>query len=193
MRTFLIVTAVIVVTVAAALLYAALRSDNEPVAAATEEVRDTSASLVVKTELVRQFGADATSIIVHATDGAVSLSGTVAERSTQELAEEVVMALDDVVVVHNFIDLEPRGLTTPGELIADAELEVLDAILETGVKNRLTSDIGDEAFAISVEACDGVVSLSGDLADEERHDVAIRATREVPGVTRVIDLLEVAA
>ncbi|MCM2315187.1 MAG: BON domain-containing protein [Thermoanaerobaculia bacterium] len=192
MKTFLIVTSMIV-ALAAAFLYAASRSDNEMIAVATEDVRDTSASLLIKTELIRHFGTDAKGIRVRATDNAVSLSGRVAERSTQELAEEVVRAIDGVDVVHNFIDLESGALNTPAELLSNAELEARDALLETGVKTRLTSDIGDEAFAISVEACDGVVSLRGELPDDERREVAIRATREVPGVTRVIDLLEIAA
>ena len=192
MKTFLIVTSMIV-ALAAAFLYAASRSDNEMIAVATEDVRDTSASLLIKTELIRHFGTDATGIRVRAVDNAISLSGKVAERSTQELAEEVVRAIDGVAVVHNFIDLESGARTTPGELLTNAELEARDSLLETGVKTRLTSDIGDEAFAISVEACDGVVSLRGALPDDERHDVAIRATRDVPGVTRVIDLLEIAA
>ena len=104
------------------------------------------------------------------------------------------MAVDGIVVVHNFLELAPGSAQEPLDaIISTAELEARDALLESGVKTRLASDIGDEAFEISVEACEGVVSLRGDVPDQERHAVAVRAATSVGGVTRVIDLLEVSA
>ncbi|MBI2214640.1 MAG: BON domain-containing protein [Acidobacteria bacterium] len=193
MRTFLIVTSLIVI-LAAALLYAAARSDHEFVATATENVRQATDNLEIRTALVRHLGPDAAHIRVRAQDGAVSLSGEVEQRSTQELAEEVAMSVDGVKMVHNFIDLEADSAAAgPAVLLTNVELEARDALLEAGVKTTLASEIGDAAFHISVEACDGVVSLRGDLPDQERHQIAIRSVEGIPDVARVIDLLEVAA
>ncbi len=192
MRTFLIVFSVLFV-VAAALFYAETRSRHQMVVSTTEETREPETNPEIRAALIEHFGADANGIQVRERDHAVALFGEVSQRSTQELAEEVVMSLDGIVVVHNFLDLHASEVDTAQELITHAELEARDAMLETGVKTRLTSDIGDEAFDISVEACDGVVSLRGDLPDQERHAVAIRTAGSVDGVRKVIDLLEVTA
>lgn len=193
MKTFMFVSSFLLVVVAAALLYTASHSRQQAGITIAEYVPEPAMTSDIKAALFRSFGQDASHIHVKAQKNAVSLSGIVSERSTRELAEEVVKSVDGVVVVHNFLDLDSSDAAIPGQLLIHAERAARDAVIETGVKTKLTSDIGTEAIAVSVEACDGVVSLRGDLPDEQLHAEAIHTAESVAGVERVIDLIEVAA
>ncbi|HPS78742.1 MAG TPA: BON domain-containing protein, partial [Thermoanaerobaculaceae bacterium] len=68
---------------------------------------------------------------------------------------------------------------------------VADALLETRVKAKLLDQMGRPGFAIEVEATDGILSLSGQVADDDRRALAARIAREVSGVREVHDLLRV--
>ena len=128
-----------------------------------QELSDGLLELKVKTSLLEKLGTSAMGIEVTAENGEVTLSGTVDEKSAQELAEEVVEALDGVRSVDNDIRLEKDedGEHPVGDAVGHAESEVKDAALETKVKTRLVGEIGRHAFRIEVEASNGVVSLRG--------------------------------
>lgn len=158
-----------------------------------QELSDGLLALKVKTSLLEELGLSAMGIEVTAESGDVTLSGTVAEKPAQELAEEVAAALDGVRAVHNDIRLEKAeedGEHPVGDAVSHAEREVKDAALETKVKTRLVGEIGRHAFRIEVEASDGVVSLRGVVPDENRRKIALETARKTSGVDRVIDLLK---
>lgn len=158
-----------------------------------QELSDGLLELKVKTSLLEELGMSAMGIGVSAETGVVTLSGTVAEKPTQELAEEVAAALDGVRTVHNDIRLEKAEEDSEhpvGDAVGHAESEVKDAALETKVKTRLVGEIGRHAFRIEVEASDGVVSLRGVVPDENRRELALETARKTNGVDRVIDLLK---
>lgn len=157
----------------------------------SDEVRDTLTHLEIRTAMVNSFGTDALGIDVGVENDIVVLEGEVAERSTQELAEQVAMSIDGISEVHNRLQLPSSESDTVGEALTQVELETRDAYLETKVKGELTSNIGDESFDLEVEACDGVVSVRGELPDDERRDIALRTVENLSGVDRVIDLIDV--
>lgn len=71
------------------------------------------------------------------------------------------------------------------------EHPVKDSYITTKVKAELTGDFGTRARHISVSTKDGVVALTGRVdsaADKER---AVHDTRQIKGVSDVIDKLEV--
>jgi len=75
--------------------------------------------------------------------------------------------------------------------VRTAGSEVEDALLEAHVKVRLIDEIGKAAFAIEVEAVDGVVSLSGTVPDESRRQLARDTARRTSGVVELHDLLRI--
>ena len=157
----------------------------------TDEVHDALTDLTIRTALINSFGTDALGIDVGVENDIAVLEGEVASRSTQELAEQVALSVDGVSDVHNRLKLASSEPDTAGEVLSQVELETRDAYLESKVKSELASNIGDEAFDLEVEACDGVVSLRGDLPDDARRDVALNSVEDLSGVDRVIDLIDV--
>lgn len=138
-----------------------------------------------KRKLTNAFGEDAAAIEVTVEGDRAVLTGTVKERSTQELAEEVALSVDGVRSVDNRVSgPEPRGL---GKLRAEVE----DAALEVDVKQALVHDAGSAvANALEVEAAAGVVSLRGTLPSGDKRREAVKIAEGAVGVQKVIDLIE---
>lgn len=138
-----------------------------------------------KSKLRSALGSDAKGIEVRVEGSVATLSGTVTQRSTQELAEEVVRSVPGITSVENRIKgPEARGLEKLRE-------EAKDAALEIEVKAALVSDAGSTtAGALEIEACDGVVSLRGTLADRSTAKHAVEVVERHDGVRSVIDLID---
>jgi len=162
-------------------------------------VDDALLELKVKARLLDELGAGAFGIDVEAVGSTVILTGTVEERSTQELAEEVALAVHGVRSVRNKVALEEAEKEAASDTpvskqvakgMSKAEREVRDAVLEVRVKRRLVEEIGRHALDLEVEASDGVVTLRGRLPDRERERLALRTARKTRGVDKVIDLID---
>jgi osmotically-inducible protein OsmY len=136
--------------------------------------------------LVDKLGADAKTIRVVIDGGKVLLLGTVAERSTQELAKEVLLSAGVDKLTNK---LKAKNEKKIGQ--GNALQEIEDARLEAQVKSKIGDEIGDHAKAIEVEVVDGVVSLRGELPDAVRRGFAIDAAKGTEGVKKVIDLIAV--
>ena len=161
-----------------------------------EEVDEALLGLKVRTAILEELGTSVFNIDVDTVGTEVTLSGTVEERSTQETAKEIAQAVDGVTEVHNHLQVEAstEDSDTPvADGLANAELEVKDAVLETRIKSKLLAEMGRHGFGIEVEATDGVVSLEGRVPDQTRHDLALKVTGEVKGVNKVVDLLTITA
>ena len=166
---------------------------SKPQAAADRTLSDASVQADVYVALLEKLGRDGLPIDVSVTNGRVILTGNVGQRSTQELAEEVVLSVPGVKSVDNRV-AAPSGSaaqTAPGQAADHVDLEVQDALLETRVGKNLLTEIGRYAFDLEVEASGGVVSLRGTLPDQERKTIALRAAEKTSGVKKVIDLLRV--
>jgi osmotically-inducible protein OsmY len=166
------------------------------VPAAAGDLEDAALHVEVRAALLEQLGLDALDIDIDADadSGRVALHGAVADRAAQELAEEIVRAVDGVKDVSSELTLEESSddSETPiGHAVAEGEREVKDALLETQVKGRLISEIGRHAFDIEVEAADGVVTLRGAVETDAQQEAAHEAAGAVKGVDRVVDLITV--
>jgi len=141
---------------------------------------------VTSRKLRSAFGDDAKGIEVRIDGSKATLTGTVSQRSTQELSEEVARSVPGVTSVDNRITgPSSRGL---GKL----QDEAVDAVLELNVKGALIADIGSNvADALEVEAADGVVSLRGRVKESSLRKRAVEAAGRVEGARNVIDLVEV--
>ncbi len=143
--------------------------------------------------LVDKLGADALPIRVDADGGRVVLSGTVKQRPTQRLAEEVSLAVPGVEDVDNQVEI--AAPTTGGPPVATAvgkaELGVDDRLLQTRVKLRLLDQVGVVALKVDVAAADSVVSVRGILSNEAERRAILGVASRTHGVGRVVDLLRV--
>lgn len=162
-------------------------------AAVDRSISDASLQADVYVALLEKLGRDGLPIDVSVSNGRVILTGNVGQRSTQELAEEVVLSVPGVRGVDNRVTA-PSGSaaqTAPGQAADHMDLEVQDGILEARVGKNLLAEIGRYAFDLEIEASGGVVSLRGTLPDQERKTIALRAAEKTSGVKKVIDLLRV--
>lgn len=148
--------------------------------------------LAVRAKLIESLRVDGVRIAVKAAGDRVTLSGSVKAKSSQELAEEIARSVSGVREVDNRVTVAPAGAAdSVADAAGKAEREVSDAALETRVKLRLLDSLGLGGFKIEVEASEGVVSLRGTARSREHRQIAKAEAAKVPGVRRVIDLLQV--
>jgi len=147
----------------------------------------------VKVALLEHLGKEALAIEVEAAGHTVILSGTVRERASVMVAEQVARAVPGVEAVKNLLKWQGRaGEGALGRGLAEAEQRVADQLLEARVKLRLLGELGKTALSMEVEASSGVVVLAGTVPDETRKKLARSLVESTPGVREVHDLLRVA-
>lgn len=143
---------------------------------------------VVQQKLVDKLGDDAKTIKVAVVDRKIVLVGEVAGRDTQELATEVARSVPGVEKVDNQVKAKAEKAFSVGKV----EDEAADQKLEAAVESLLKKELGAHAKALEVENVGGTVSVRGTLPDDARLKIARDAVKSVPGVKKVVDLLEVA-
>jgi osmotically-inducible protein OsmY len=161
------------------------RADEGPKGPANAEVSEALKALAVQSKLIDKLGADALGITVHVSGETATLTGDVTNKSSQKLAEAVALSVDGIKKVDNQVTEK----TTPAAL-ANAEANVKDAVLLTRVKTILLTDIGVNALKIDVDVTNGIVSLRGKLGNAEINEAAIKKTRSITGVKKVVNLLD---
>lgn len=163
------------------------------------EVRDELAEVAlaarVRIALLETLKDGGLRVNVSVRGGRVELSGQVPTAPERELAEGAARRVEGVTAVVNAVTLmtSPPPETAASRAIEQAGRAVADAILEASVKLRLLDDVGRVAFAIEVGAASGAVTLTGEVPDEARRTLALKAARATSGVTSVKDALRVAA
>jgi len=153
-----------------ALMAVALLAISVPVQASkTDDRIEASAkeSYVFKTYLK---GDD---IKVKAKDGAVTLTGTVAEESHKALARETVASLPDVKSVDNQLKIK-EGLPA----------EMSDAWLSTKVKTTLLFHRNVSAMT-EVDTKGGIVTLKGEADNQAQKDLTTEYAKDIEGVKDV--------
>src|SRR3954471_5942094 len=158
-----------------------------------QDVSDARLENAIRLALLEKLGRDGLGIKVDVDRGRTKLTGQVDKRSTQDLAEEVAKTVPGVQGVDD--DVTNREEAAPSapvaRVVGHAERKGDDAVLEIRVGKNLLQEIGRYALDLEIEVSDGVASLRGTLPDRERKSLALRAARDVSGVSKVIDLLKV--
>ncbi len=158
-------------------------------------VNEALLALKVRSKLLTEVKSAALPIHVTAEGATITLTGEVKKKSSLELSEAVAKSVAGVRHVSNNLTLAPSESETSGVKTAAVESghELKDALLEAKIKSKLIAKTGKSAFAIEVEATDGVVSLSGDSPDRAHHDRALLIARQTTGTLEVHDLLKIKA
>ncbi len=113
-------------------------------------------------------------ITIQSKDGAVTLTGTVAEEPNKMLAQDTVAALPGVKSVDNQLKLKD-------EAVAGSP----DALVGARVKLDLLSHRNLSACKTDVQVKDGIVTLSGEAANQAQIDLATEYIKDVEGVKDV--------
>ncbi len=148
------------------------------------EVSEALKAVAIQAKLINKLGTDALGITAHFSGETATLTGEVTKKSSQKMAESVALSVAGVKKVDNQVTE-----ANPAKPIANAEANVKDALLLTEVKTILLTDIGIDALKIDVDVTNGVVSLRGKLGDAKVNDEAMKKTRSIKGVKKVINLL----
>ncbi len=146
---------------------------------------------VARLERLKEDGLRVT-IEVHGSD--VQLSGQVEHGANVRLAERVAASVNGVRTVRSRVTAAGEGAAVEppvAHVLGKVEHTVADALLEARVKGRLLGELGKTAFQVSVDASNGVVTLSGTVPDAERRRLASTVAKSTSGVKEVRDLLAV--
>ncbi len=158
---------------------------DEAKSAVPVEVSEALKALSIQSKLIEKLGADALHIAVHVSGETATLTGEVAKKSSQKLAAEVARSVKGIRKVDDQVTQ-----SNPPAALPNAKANVKDAVLLTRVKTILLTDIGVSALKIDVDVTNGVVSLRGKLGNAEINEEAVRKTRSIKGVAKVISLLD---
>jgi hyperosmotically inducible protein len=122
-------------------------------------------------------------IDVDTLNGVVTLRGEVEKEMARTAAERLARDTDGVLEVRNDIRLQGE----PGE---DDET-VSDGAITAKIKTKLAADPEINSFNVDVDTLDGVVTLSGVIAEAENVERIERIARETEGVVAVENELQV--
>lgn len=151
--------------------------------AGSVEVSQALTGVNVKAKLIEKLGADALRIDVVVSGRTATLTGQVAKSESQGLAEQVALSVSGVQKVENKVTVKDAD-----GAVGASEASVKNVALEMKVKGVLLGAIGTNAMKVEVEAVDGVVSLRGKL-EADTAKAALKKTRAIKGVTKVVNLL----
>jgi len=118
---------------------------------------------------------------VKATDGIVTLTGSVPDPDHRVLAEDTVRNLPGVVSVENQIKVEPPAP------------EHSDGWIATKIRTKLLLKGNVSAVETKVEVKDGSVTLTGSAASLAQKELTTAYVKEIEGVKSVNNLLMVPA
>jgi hyperosmotically inducible protein len=117
-------------------------------------------------------------IKIQSNDGAVILTGVVAEKYHKALAQETIASLPGVKSVDNRLEVKDA----PTNANSDAWLR--DKIKITLLFHRSVS-----VHTTEVDVKDGIVTLRGDAASQAQKELTAEYVRDIDGVIGVIDLI----
>jgi len=119
-------------------------------------------------------------ISIEVINGQATLTGSLPEQSQIDRAIFITRSIHGVVSVHSELLVGTPQITT---LLSDSWIT-------TRVKTRLLNDKVVSGLNIHVETVNGKVYLQGMVHQNSERIRAKQLTREIPGVTAVVDLMQ---
>ena len=137
----------------------------------------------VKAGLIEDPVTKAGQINVETYRGVVQLGGFVDTAAAKERATTVARSVTGVKEVRNDLEVSSPQATA-GQVIDDSTVTA-------SVKTKLVDDSTTKAHQINVETFKGTVQLSGFVETDEARTRALQLARDVEGVRKVKDAMEV--
>ena len=179
-----------------------------------DRVDDAALTASVKGKLMWSRHAEAMNTDVDTKRGVVTLSGFATTEEAKQAAEKLASTTDGVRSVVNEIEVDPdfhedagatsmaqagaSGTVSAGEPMLEQNAqatnpddedslssEASDAWITSKVKATLMASRSVNSFDINVDVEGGVVTLSGDVDDEDDKELAIELAQNVRGVRNV--------
>jgi len=122
---------------------------------------------------------------ISSKDGNVTLSGSVKSAEVERRFIAAARATPEVRRVVAKLLIDPALPSTKGQA-QDFELESL-------VHGRLVSQVGINAFAVTVSAANGIVTLGGSVPTEALHSTVLATVEKTSGVKGIVDHLRIHA
>ncbi len=150
-------------------------------------ITDTVTTTKIKGKLMGEDSLDKSDIGVTTTNGAVTLDGSAAGPDEKALAESTAKSTEGVTSVDN-------NLTTPSDgaipaktksVMEDTKQIASDSWITAKVKSKLLADNISKGFEVGVTTLDGVVVLTGTLANSDAIDHVKAIAGSVQGVKSV--------
>lgn len=128
-------------------------------------------------------------------NGTVILTGKVDNDVDKELAEELILSLDNVKSIDNqLVVVEDKNVKRDIKEDKDSLTnDLIDTKITTIVKTRYLFNSEVSGTDIEVETKNGVVTLNGDVDSEAEKDLAIEIAKNIDDVVDVEDNLQVIA
>ena len=178
-------------------------------AEARDRFNDAWITTKIQSKLVGDRDIKARDIDVSTHDGVVTLKGHVLNEPLRQLAETLAKNTDGVTQVVNQLQTQiappvpvraqngatPGAVATTGTADAGAPVatDASDARITSAIQSKYFMDDRIKARHINVTSSKGVVTLSGEVADETERAQTLLLARTTDGVTRVEDTLTVTA
>lgn len=156
----------------------------------TEQVREARQEGTIWTAFAFNRHLGPFSLNVDVEHGLATLTGTVANDISRELAEQVALGVDGIEAVDNLIRVDP-GVRPRLMSIAAADSRLDDATVTAKVKSKLLWNTTTEGLDIGVETREGLVTLSGRSASAEARELAGKLATSTEGVERVDNAIQV--
>jgi len=127
---------------------------------------------------------------VNVNDGIVTLRGTASSQAEKDLTGEYAKDIEGVAGVKNEMTVVPDGSAKGSESVAEP---IDDASITAQVRMALASHRSTSALRTTTQTLDGVVTLSGEAANQAEKDLASKVARDVNGVKSVNNNMTVKA
>ena len=151
-------------------------------------ITDTAVTAKVKARLLDDSRLKNAKISVTTTNGAVTLSGSAPTSDAASAARELASAVDGVKSVDDQISTPSLADTVAARSDKVAKKTgkyASDSWITTKVKSDLLADSVTKGLDISVKTSNGVVALSGTVANQDAIDHAEDLVKKVKGVKSV--------
>jgi hyperosmotically inducible periplasmic protein len=147
------------------------------------EIDDTVVTTKVRAALLGDPDTKSFDIKVETRKGVVQLSGFVDNPTQAGQAKRIASAIEGVKSIDDAMTVK-EGKTSIGNVVDDG-------MVTTNVKSALLADPDTKSFEVAVATHKGEVQLSGFLASQAQIDHVVGVTKNVAGVTSVINELAV--
>jgi osmotically-inducible protein OsmY len=118
---------------------------------------------------------------VDVKDGIVTLNGPASSQAQKDLTAEYAEDVEGVTSVNNQMTLGEKS-SDDGQTLGE---QIDDASITAQVKLVLASHRSTSALRTKTETRDGVVTLSGEAANQAEKDLVSKLTRDINGVKSV--------
>jgi hyperosmotically inducible protein len=156
-------------------------AQSDGVAAA---ISDTVITAGIKAKFLGKDALKGSDINVDTTNGAVTLKGTAPSSEAKSAAADLAKAVDGVKSVDNELVVAGKD-SKVDKAVAETERVGSDSWITTKVKSAILADSVSKGFEVSVKTVNGVVMLTGSLANSDAIAHVKDLAMQVKGVKSV--------